>query len=62
MVINTKNLQREYKYDLDWELEELDLDYCLGEWFYTSYQWVKYKRMREKLLKEIKINLSDGSV
>lgn len=62
MVINTKNLQREYKYDLDWELDELDLDYCLGEWFYASYQWTKYKRMREKLLKEIKINLSDGSV
>lgn len=62
MVINTKNLLYENEYDLDRELEMVAEEGCLGEWFYTSYQWARLKRQREKVLNEIKINLSESVV
>ena len=53
MVISTKNILTEY--DLDKELEALDLEYCLPEWFWLSYEWSSYKSKRRKLLKEIEL-------
>ena len=53
MVIDTKQILKEY--DLDKELEALDLEYCLPEYFYLSYEWARYKSKRRKILKEIEL-------
>ena len=60
MVISTKEILDVY--DLDFILEELDLEYCLPEYFYLSYEWSRYKRKRRKLLEEIQVNLSRDEV
>lgn len=49
-------------YDIEKEIELLELDYCLGEWFYTSYQWRKYKTRLKKLTEELQVYLSDDRI
>lgn len=60
MVIDTKQLKAEY--GLDEELEALDLEYCLPQWFYLDHEWRRYQTKRRKLLHEIKVNLSESQV
>ena len=60
MVISTKQVKTEY--GLEEELEELDLKYCLPQWFYLDHEWRRYQTSRRKLLHEIKVNLSESQV
>ena len=64
MVINVKEIVGYplYEYDPRKELELLDDTYCLPTWYYSDYQWTRYKRRREKLLREIKVNVSESLV
>jgi len=41
MVISTKQVKAEY--GLDEELEALDLEYCLPQWFYLDHEWRRYQ-------------------
>ena len=49
-------------YDIDREIELWELEYCIGEWFYTSYQWRKYERRLSKLKAELQVSLSDDRI
>ena len=60
MVISTKQVKTEY--GLDEELEALDLEYCLPQWFYLDHEWRRYQTKRRKLVNEIKVNLSESQV
>ena len=64
MVINTEKILK-YPldvYDVEKEIELWDLDHCLPEWYWLSYEWTRYKRRREKLVKELQVNLSDDRI
>lgn len=39
--------------DLEDELEELDLEYCLPYWFWTKFEWTRYQTKRRRILKDI---------
>lgn len=60
VTVTTKNILDEY--DLDKELDKLDMEYCLPEYFYLSYEWRRYLNKRKKVLKEIKVCLSEYSI
>ena len=64
VVISTKNILKWPLdvYDLDKEIELWDLDHCLPEWYWLSYEWTRYKRRREKLVRELQLNLSDDRI
>ena len=64
MVINTEKILKYPldEYDLDKEIELWELEYCIGEWFYTSYQWRKYGRRLSKLKAELQVFLSDDRI
>ena len=64
MVINTKKILKYplEEYDVEKEIELWDLDHCLPEWYWLSYEWTRYKRRREKLVKELQVNLSDNRI
>lgn len=64
MVINTEKILKYPldEYDLDKEIELWELEYCIGEWFYTSYQWRKYERRLSKLKAELQVSLSDDRI
>ena len=64
MVINTKQIIQYPidEYDVEMEIELLELDYCLSKWFYTSYQWSRYERRLKRLQEELQLYLSDARV
>ena len=39
--------------DLEDELEELDMEYCLPYWFWTKFEWARYQTKRRRILKDI---------
>lgn len=64
MVISTKKILKFPLdvYDIDKEIELWDLEHCLPEWFWLSYEWTRYKRRREKLVRELQVFLSDDRI
>ena len=39
--------------DLEDELEELDMEYCLPFWFWTKFEWARYQTKRRRILIDI---------
>jgi len=64
LSVSTKNILKWPLdvYDLDKEIELWDLDHCLPEWYWLSYEWTRYKRRREKLVRELQLSLSDDRI
>ena len=58
MVINTKKILQVY--DVEAEIEAWDLEHCLPEWYWLSYEWTRYKRRKEKLERELQVYLSES--